>query len=90
MIKYILKRILMAIPVLVGVVVIVFSLMYLTDGDPAMSALGENATQEAIQKFHEEHHLDDPYILRLGRYMLDLCRGDFGTSYKSGRRSSAR
>ncbi len=85
MFKYALKRVLMSLPVLIGVVTIVFTLMYVTDGDPAMSALGENATEEAIEIFHREHGLDNPYIVRLGSYILGLCRGDFGTSYKSGR-----
>lgn len=85
MIKYIGNRIVSMIPVLLGIIVIVFTLMYITDGDPALSMLGENATPEAIQQIHEELGLDDPYLVRLGRYLIGILKGDLGTSYRSSR-----
>ena len=84
MIRYILQRILLFIPVLFGTVVIIFTLMYVTPGDPALALLGENATQAQIQAIHKNLGLDDPYVVRLGRYFLNVCKGDFGTSYHSG------
>lgn len=84
MTRYILKRILMMIPVLLGIITIVFTLMYFTPGDPALSILGENATPEQVAEIHEELGLDDPYIVRLGRYLWDAAHGDFGTSYRTG------
>lgn len=84
MTRYILKRLLMMIPVLVGIVTIVFTLMYVTPGDPALSILGENATPEQVALIHEELGFDDPYIIRLGRYLWNALHGDFGFSYRTG------
>jgi peptide/nickel transport system permease protein len=75
----------MMIPILLGIIVIVFSLMYIMPGDPARSILGESATQEALKQVREELKLDDPYMVRLGDYILGLLHGDFGTSFKTKR-----
>lgn len=72
------------LPILFGITVIVFTLMYITPGDPAYAILGENATPEQIAQIHEELGLNDPYLVRLGRYFMDIFRLDFGTSYKTG------
>ena len=85
MLRYILKRILLMIPVLLGIVVIVFTLMYVGGGDPTISILGENVTPEAQAEIREELGLDDPYLVRLGNYLLDLLHGDLGDSYRSKR-----
>lgn len=85
MFKYIANRVLLFIPVLLGIVIVIFTLMYVTPGDPALSILGENATPEQIQAIHQQLGLDDPYVVRLGRYFLNMLRGDLGISYKSGR-----
>lgn len=74
------------IPMLLGIIFIVFSLMYIAPGDPAITILGESATEEAIEQIHEEYGLNDPYIVRLGREILRLLRGDMGESYLSGRK----
>ena len=82
--KYILKRILLMIPVILGVVILVFTLMQLTPGDPAEVILGPTATAEQIEELRNELGLNDPYIVQLGRYMRDVfLRFDFGTSYIS-------
>ncbi len=82
--KYILKRILLMIPVILGVVILVFTLMQLTPGDPAEVILGSTATAEQIEELRNELGLNDPYIVQLGRYMRDVfLRFDFGTSYIS-------
>jgi len=83
MLKYIFNRILFVIPVLLGITVIVFTLTYITPGDPAMSLLGDSATPETIAKVHKELGLDDPYLIQLGRYIANVMQGDLGTSYKS-------
>ena len=83
MLRYILKRILLMIPVLLGIVVIVFTLMYVGGGDPTISILGENVTPEAQAEIREQRGLDDPYLVRLGNYLLDLLHGDLGYSYRS-------
>ena len=82
--KYILKRILLMIPVILGVVILVFTLMQLSPGDPAEVILGPTATAEQIDALREEMGLNDPYIIQLGRYMSDVfLHLDFGTSYIS-------
>ena len=84
-IKYIFKRILFMIPMLLGIIVIIFSLMYIAPGDPAITILGESATQEAIDEIHEEYGLNDPYFVQLGRQLWNLLHGDMGISYMSKR-----
>jgi len=84
MAKYIGKRILLMIPVIIGVVILVFTLMQLTPGDPAEVILGSRATDAQINALRAEMGLNDPYIVQLGRYMGDVfLRFDFGTSYIS-------
>ncbi|HPF85828.1 MAG TPA: ABC transporter permease, partial [Aminivibrio sp.] len=60
MFKYIARRILFLLPVLVGVSFIVFSLLYITPGDPARMVLGDQATEEAVQEFRNKEGLNDP------------------------------
>ena len=85
MYKYIAKRLLMLIPVIMGVSFVVFFIMALAPGDTAKAILGEDATPEAIEAFNEKHGLNDPVPVRYVNYMLDLLHGDLGESYKSGR-----
>ncbi len=82
MIRFIGKRLLMMIPVVFGVILVVFTMMYITPGDPARSMLGEAAAEEEVENLREELGLNDPYLVRLGRYIKDMIlHGDLGTSY---------
>ncbi|MDR2029661.1 MAG: ABC transporter permease [Treponema sp.] len=81
MLMYILKRILLMIPVLLGVTFIVFFIMNLTPGDPASIILGDQATAEARAQIREELGLNDPLPVRYFNYLKNMCRGDFGVSY---------
>ena len=83
--KYVLKRIAMMIPILIGVSFIVFTIMSFTPGDPARLILGQSAPQESVNKLHHEMGLDDPFAVRYFRYMKDAVQGDFGTSYRTSR-----
>ncbi len=83
MYKYILKRIAMLIPVLIGVSFVVFVIISMTPGDPAAVILGNAATEESLESLREEMGLNDPLIVRYGNYMWDLLHGDFGNSYKT-------
>lgn len=83
MLKYILKRILWLIPVLLGVTVIVFTLLYFAPGDPALMALGDTATEEALDRYREELGINGSYLERLGRYVLGMVQGDLGISFKT-------
>ena len=82
--KYILKRLLMMIPVLLGVTFLVFFILNMTPGDPAAIILGDQATPEAIAQLREELGLNDPLLVRYARYIIDMLHGDFGESYKNG------
>lgn len=80
--KYIFKRILLMIPVVLGVTILVFSLMQLAPGDPAEVILGPTATAEELYELREEMGLNDPFIVQLGRYLKNVfLHFDFGTSY---------
>ena len=83
MYKYILKRLLMLIPVIVGVTFIVFFILNLSPGDPAAIILGDQATEEALEMKREELGLNDPILTRYVNYMADLLHGDLGESYKN-------
>lgn len=82
MLKYCLKRILAMIPVMLGVTIIVFTLMYITPGDPVDSILaGDQASPEAREALRIELGLDGGYFERLGRYIAGLLTGDLGINY---------
>ena len=83
MLKYVIRRLLTLIPVIVGVTFIVFFILNLSPGDPAAIILGEQATEEALAMKREELHLNDPLLKRYGRYMWDMLHGDLGLSYKN-------
>ena len=81
--KYVLKRLLMLIPVIFGVTFIVFFILNLAPGDPAAIILGDQATAEALEMKREELGLNDPLVVRYFNYMVDLLHGDLGISYKN-------
>ncbi|MCR4711234.1 MAG: ABC transporter permease [Clostridia bacterium] len=85
MVKYIIKRLILLVPVIIGVSALVFFIMALAPGDPAITLLGTDAKPEAIEAIHKELGLDDPVIIQYGRYMKNLLRGDLGVSYTSKR-----
>jgi len=85
MVKYIAKRVLMMIPVLLGVILLVFFIMNLASGNAVLLILGENATEEAVAVKTRELGLDRPILVRYAAYVADLVRGDMGTSYFSSR-----
>ena len=81
MYKYILKRLLMMIPILLGVTFIIFYLTYITPGDPAIMMLGEGASPEALESLREEMGLNDPFLVRYVNYVFNALQGDLGRSY---------
>ncbi len=83
MAKYILKRLLMMLPVILGISFLLFSIMNLTPGDPARLRLGEFATQEDVEKLREEMGLNENFFIRYINYLKDAVRGDFGNSYNT-------
>jgi ABC-type dipeptide/oligopeptide/nickel transport system permease component len=83
--EYILKRLLLTIPVLVGVSILVFSVIHLAPGDPAVIMLGPLATKDSIAKLHEELGLDRPLVVQYLTWMSKVVRLDFGRSVVLGR-----
>lgn len=81
MVKFILKRIVMMIPVLLGVALITFSMMYFSPGSPADYILGDMATEADKQLFIAENGLDQPFFTQFFNYVANAVRGDLGTSY---------
>ena len=85
MIRYIIKRLVLLVPVVIGVSALVFFIMALAPGDPAVTLLGTDAKPEAVAALHAELGLDDPVIVQYGRYMNNLLHGNLGVSYTSKR-----
>ena len=81
--KYIFKRLVSLIFVLLGVTFIVFMIMSLAPGDPARVILGYFATPEAVETLREEMGLNAPVLVQYGRYMMNALRGDLGVSYRT-------
>ncbi|MDQ4045529.1 MAG: ABC transporter permease [Chloroflexota bacterium] len=80
MLRHIVRRLLLAIPTLFAVVTIIFLLVRVIPGDPARAALGDNATEEAVNALREELGLNDPLWVQYVNYMQDLLQGDLGTT----------
>lgn len=85
MIRYILKRILMLIPVLLGVILVIFFIMEMSPIDAVDVIAGTDVTEEEADALREELGLNRPFLVRYADYILSLLKGDMGTSYKNGR-----
>lgn len=85
MLKYILRRIFLMIPVLIGITFLVFMIMQLAPGDPARLILGENASVEEVHELREKLGLNDHIVIQYVKYMANLFRGELGTSYITNR-----
>jgi peptide/nickel transport system permease protein len=81
MLKYTAKRLLMVIPVMIGVSIIVFALMRVFSPDPAPIVLGQHATQEKMTAWRDKEGLNQPVVTQYVTYMRGALRGDLGTSY---------
>ena len=81
MLRYIVKRILVTIPVLLCVTFLIFTLMHFTDGDPARLILGDTASEEEVAGLRSEMGLDKPFLEQYLIYMWNLLHGNLGTSY---------
>jgi peptide/nickel transport system permease protein len=81
--RYILRRLLQTIPVLLLFSVVVFAVLRLTPGDPALAMLGLQATPEAVAEIRKEMGLDKPIVVQYGIWLEHVVRGDFGVSWSS-------
>ncbi|MCD8010434.1 MAG: ABC transporter permease [Lachnospiraceae bacterium] len=86
MIRYIIKRLLLMIPVILGVTWLIFTIMYFTPGDPARIILGTEATEEEIEELRDELGLNDGYVVRFISYVKQVfVDRDLGNSYINNR-----
>ena len=83
--SYILKRLVAAIPVLIGVSVLVFFIMAMIPGDPAQAILGAYATPDNVEKLNRDLGLDKPLVQRYFIWLGNMLTGDFGRSYSQNK-----
>ena len=84
LLKYTIKRLLMLIPVILGVTLILYYVMALSPGNPALQILGADASEEQVAALEHEMGLDLPIIVQYVRYILDVVRLNFGSSWVTG------
>ena len=80
MVRYVIRRSLMAIPTMIAVLVFIFVVMRVLPGDPAYAILGDDAPPEALEQFRETWGLNDPLWVQFVNYLSDLLRGELGIS----------
>jgi peptide/nickel transport system permease protein len=85
LIRFIIRRLLLSIPVLLGVVFVVFLLVRVIPGDPCEAALQERATPQTCQAFRQRFGLNEPLPVQFAIYMKDLLTGNLGESIRNGR-----
>ena len=81
--RYVRKRLILLIPVLLGAILIIFFIMSLCPGDPGSIIMGAGADQEAIDEINKKLGFYDPFFVRYFRYLGDLVQGDLGNSYQT-------
>ncbi|HEY5219648.1 MAG TPA: ABC transporter permease [Gemmatimonadaceae bacterium] len=89
MLRFIARRLALAIPTLFGVLIVAFLLLYVAPGDPVTSMIGERADAATIARLRAELHLDDPLPIRFARYVDQVAHGQLGRSYITDRPISA-
>jgi peptide/nickel transport system permease protein len=85
MFQYIIRRLLLAIPVLLGILIVTFMLARMIPGDPCRAMLGEKATEQVCETFRKNNGLDKPLPVQLYVYMKKILSGDFGLSIRYSR-----
>ena len=85
MTAFIIRRLLLSIPTLFGVLVVAFLLLYVAPGDPVMAMVGERADEATIARLRAELRLDDPLPVQFGHYIAGIAKGDLGKSYITNR-----
>ena len=83
MLRYLVRRLVLTIPVLLGVATLVFALIHFIPGDPAQAMLGEGASPEEIEQLRQRLGLDRPLLVQYSSYLTGLVRGDLGVSLRN-------
>jgi len=81
--RYLIRRLVLTIPVLLGVATLVFALIHFIPGDPAQAMLGEGATPEEVNQLRGRLGLNRPLIVQYGSFLMGLTRGDLGVSLRN-------
>jgi peptide/nickel transport system permease protein len=84
MLRYLVRRLLLTVPVLLGVATLVFALIHFIPGDPAQAILGEGATQEEVAQLRTRLGLDRPLIVQYGAFLKGVAHGNLGESLRNG------
>src|SRR4030095_8349581 len=88
MAQFLIRRLLLLIPVLLGITFVTFALARILPGDVCFAVIGEKATPEQCAAFRERQGLNDPVLVQFVRYLGDVLHGNFGVSLKDGREVS--
>ena len=80
LVSYVIRKILLAIPVILLATFIVFLMLYLTPGDPIVNILPPHASADDIAKLREQYGFDEPFIVQYGKFLARLLQGDLGQS----------
>ena len=83
MLRFLIRRLVLTIPVLLGVATLVFSLIHLVPGDPVQAMLGESASPADLSELRGKLGLDRPLIVQYGSFLKGLTRGDLGISLRT-------
>jgi ABC-type dipeptide/oligopeptide/nickel transport system permease component len=82
--RYFVRRVLLAIPVLIGVATLVFSLIHLVPGDPAQAMMGDGASPQDVAELRKNLGLDQPLLTQYASFLRHAVKGDLGTSFRTG------
>ncbi len=82
---FVLRRLLLAVPTLFGVLIVAFLLLYVAPGDPVQAMVGERADSATIARLRQELRLNDPLPVQFGHYVAAIAKGDLGRSYITNR-----
>jgi ABC-type dipeptide/oligopeptide/nickel transport system permease component len=84
--RYLIRRLLLVVPVLLGTILLVYSLVFVTPGDPIKRLAGSKPLPEStINAIKERYHLDEPFLVQFGYYVNGLVHGDFGATFQNDR-----
>ena len=84
MLRYFVRRLLLAIPVLIGVATLVFSLIHLVPGDPAQAMMGDGASPQDVAELRKTLGLDQPLLTQYASFLRHAIKGDLGVSFRTG------
>ena len=81
--RYVVRRLLQVVPVFFGATFLIFALVYAVPGDPIDALAGDRPVPDAVRaELRKRYHLDDPLLVRYGKYVSGLAHGDFGTNFR--------